>query len=58
MGVTVETLVPGDKTNYPKKGQTVKVHYVGALAPSPHHRPRATPGSCERKTARHGSCCL
>ena len=30
MGVTVETIVPGDRTHYPKQGQTVTVHYTGA----------------------------
>lgn len=30
MGVTVETIVPGDSTNFPRPGQTVSVHYVGA----------------------------
>uniref|UniRef100_A0A5K3F7M1 peptidylprolyl isomerase n=1 Tax=Mesocestoides corti TaxID=53468 RepID=A0A5K3F7M1_MESCO len=31
MGVEVEVIKPGDGTNYPKKGQTVKVHYTGTL---------------------------
>merc|ERR1712018_700633 len=31
MGVTVETITPGDGTNFPQKGQTVSVHYVGTL---------------------------
>ncbi|XP_071167521.1 peptidyl-prolyl cis-trans isomerase Fkbp12-like [Mytilus edulis] len=31
MGVEVETITPGDGKNYPQKGQTVKVHYTGAL---------------------------
>ncbi|XP_060901044.1 peptidyl-prolyl cis-trans isomerase Fkbp12-like [Labrus mixtus] len=31
MGVKVETLRPGDGTTYPKRGQTVTVHYVGTL---------------------------
>uniref|UniRef100_A0A1X7UGY8 peptidylprolyl isomerase n=1 Tax=Amphimedon queenslandica TaxID=400682 RepID=A0A1X7UGY8_AMPQE len=31
MGVDVETLKPGDGKTYPKKGQTVVVHYVGTL---------------------------
>nr|CAB3246410.1 putative peptidyl-prolyl cis-trans isomerase uncharacterized protein LOC445763 [Phallusia mammillata]CAB3263354.1 uncharacterized protein LOC445763 [Phallusia mammillata] len=31
MGVTVETLTPGDGTNFPKAGQTVVVHYTGTL---------------------------
>ncbi|XP_005742537.1 peptidyl-prolyl cis-trans isomerase FKBP1A-like [Pundamilia nyererei] len=31
MGVDVETLRPGDGKNFPKKGSTVSVHYVGTL---------------------------
>ncbi|GBP36106.1 Peptidyl-prolyl cis-trans isomerase FKBP1A [Eumeta japonica] len=31
MGVTVETISPGDESTYPKKGQTVVVHYTGTL---------------------------
>ncbi|XP_030068791.1 peptidyl-prolyl cis-trans isomerase FKBP1A [Microcaecilia unicolor] len=31
MGVTVETISPGDGHTFPKKGQTVVVHYVGLL---------------------------
>jgi len=31
MGVTVETLAPGDGKSFPKKGQTVVVHYTGTL---------------------------
>lgn len=31
MGVEVETLSPGDGTNFPKPGQTVVVHYTGTL---------------------------
>lgn len=31
MGVEIEVLKPGDGTNYPKTGQTVKVHYTGTL---------------------------
>nr|CDS24838.1 peptidyl prolyl cis trans isomerase FKBP1A [Echinococcus granulosus] len=31
MGVDVEVIKPGDGTNYPKKGQTVTVHYTGTL---------------------------
>ncbi|XP_063440021.1 peptidyl-prolyl cis-trans isomerase FKBP1A-like isoform X2 [Mytilus trossulus] len=31
MGVTVETITPGDGATYPKKDQTVVVHYVGTL---------------------------
>ncbi|XP_041484013.1 peptidyl-prolyl cis-trans isomerase FKBP1B-like [Lytechinus variegatus] len=29
--VQIETLKDGDATNYPKKGQTVTVHYTGTL---------------------------
>ncbi|KAG8957616.1 FK506 binding protein proline rotamase rapamycin-binding protein [Tulasnella sp. 408] len=32
MGVTVETLAPGDGVNFPKKGDKVTIHYVGTLA--------------------------
>lgn len=31
MGVTVETKVVGDGKSFPKKGQTVTVHYTGTL---------------------------
>ena len=31
MGVEVETITAGDGENFPKKGQTVKVHYTGTL---------------------------
>ena len=31
MGVTVETITPGDGINFPTKGQKVSVHYVGTL---------------------------
>ncbi|KAM8727902.1 peptidyl-prolyl cis-trans isomerase FKBP1A-like [Acanthopagrus schlegelii] len=31
MGVQVDTLKPGDGRTFPKRGQTVKVHYVGTL---------------------------
>lgn len=31
MGVSVETISPGDGQTYPKKEQTVVVHYVGTL---------------------------
>merc|ERR1711968_300179 len=31
MGVTVETITPGDGTNFPKKGDTLKMHYTGTL---------------------------
>ncbi|KAJ6613975.1 hypothetical protein B0H10DRAFT_2165205 [Mycena sp. CBHHK59/15] len=30
-GVTVEVLNPGDGVNFPKKGDTVTIHYVGTL---------------------------
>ncbi|GAA6045409.1 hypothetical protein NBRC10513_007779 [Rhodotorula toruloides] len=32
MGVTVETIRPGDGQNFPKKGDTVTMHYHGTLA--------------------------
>jgi len=31
MGVTVDTLTPGDGKSFPKKGDTVSMHYVGTL---------------------------
>ncbi|KAM4691546.1 peptidyl-prolyl cis-trans isomerase FKBP1A [Rhinophrynus dorsalis] len=31
MGVQLETITPGDGRTFPKKGQTVVVHYVGSL---------------------------
>ncbi|AEH11425.1 Peptidylprolyl isomerase [Candidatus Protofrankia datiscae] len=31
MGVSVETLSPGDGKTFPRKGDTVKIHYVGTL---------------------------
>ncbi|XP_030257999.1 peptidyl-prolyl cis-trans isomerase FKBP1A-like [Sparus aurata] len=31
MGVQVDTLRPGDGRTFPKRGRTVKVHYVGTL---------------------------
>ena len=31
MGVDVKVTRPGDGSSYPKKGQTVKVHYTGTL---------------------------
>ncbi|KAG8969393.1 FK506 binding protein proline rotamase rapamycin-binding protein [Tulasnella sp. 419] len=31
MGVTVESLSPGDGRTFPKKGDTVQIHYVGTL---------------------------
>jgi len=31
MGVTVDSISPGDGQNYPKAGDTVSIHYVGTL---------------------------
>jgi len=31
MGVTIEKLSPGDGKTFPKRGDTVKIHYVGTL---------------------------
>lgn len=31
MGVTIDTIQDGDGENFPKKGQTVRVHYTGTL---------------------------
>ncbi|WWD15800.1 FK506-binding protein 1 [Kwoniella shandongensis] len=31
MGVTVETISPGDGKNFPKPGDQVAIHYVGTL---------------------------
>jgi len=31
MGLDIQQLSPGDGVNYPKKGQTVTVHYTGTL---------------------------
>jgi len=31
MGVEVESVTPGDGATFPKKGQTVLVHYTGCL---------------------------
>ncbi|KAI8587676.1 hypothetical protein BDZ88DRAFT_453787 [Geranomyces variabilis] len=31
MGVTKTTITPGDGKNFPKKGDTVSMHYVGTL---------------------------
>ncbi|KAK7447376.1 FK506 binding protein proline rotamase rapamycin-binding protein [Stygiomarasmius scandens] len=31
MGVTVESLSPGDGRNFPQKGDRVSIHYVGTL---------------------------
>jgi FK506-binding protein 1 len=31
MGVTIETLKPGDGQTFPQRGETVSVHYVGTL---------------------------
>ena len=41
MGVTVETITPGDGVNFPKTGQTVTVHYSGACVAQP--APRCAP---------------
>lgn len=32
-GVTVEIFTAGDGINYPKKGQTVTIHYTGYVRP-------------------------
>jgi len=32
MGVTVQSISPGNGTTYPKRGDTVKIHYVGTLS--------------------------
>mmetsp|Transcript_7717 Transcript_7717/g.11035 ORF Transcript_7717/g.11035 Transcript_7717/m.11035 type:complete len:113 (-) Transcript_7717:346-684(-) len=31
MGVTVDTIKPGDGTNYPRQGQRLTMHYTGTL---------------------------
>lgn len=31
MGVDIDIIKPGNGKDYPKKGQTVKVHYTGTL---------------------------
>jgi len=31
MGVQVESITPGDGVNFPKRGDTVEIHYVGTL---------------------------
>eukprot|EP00914_Ancora_sagittata_P003506 GHVO01007367.1.p1 GENE.GHVO01007367.1~~GHVO01007367.1.p1 ORF type:complete len:109 (-),score=13.02 GHVO01007367.1:318-644(-) len=31
MGVTIETISPGDGKTFPKKGDKVEIHYVGTL---------------------------
>jgi len=31
MGVTIQTLLPGDGVNFPKRGDNVTIHYVGTL---------------------------
>jgi FK506-binding protein 1 len=32
MGVEVQRISPGDGQNFPKRGDTVTIHYVGTLA--------------------------
>jgi len=32
MGVTIETIKPGDGKTFPKQGQTIVAHYTGTLA--------------------------
>ncbi|CAO3567579.1 unnamed protein product [Mortierella alpina] len=32
MGVTIERLTPGNGKDFPVKGDTVKIHYVGTLS--------------------------
>ena len=31
MGVTKETITPGNGTDFPRKGDNVAIHYTGAL---------------------------
>ena len=31
MGVTIESISPGDGKTFPRKGDTVKIHWVGTL---------------------------
>ncbi|OSD07772.1 peptidyl-prolyl cis-trans isomerase [Trametes coccinea BRFM310] len=31
MGVTVDVITPGDGKTFPRKGDTVRIHYVGTL---------------------------
>ncbi|KAG8214558.1 hypothetical protein J3R82DRAFT_9620 [Butyriboletus roseoflavus] len=31
MGVTIDTITPGDGSNFPKPGDKVLIHYVGTL---------------------------
>lgn len=31
MGVSIETIIPGDGKTFPKRGDTVTIHYVGTL---------------------------
>ena len=43
--VQVETIMAGDGRLFPKKGQTVAVHYVGKLRGAPFFPRRAAPVS-------------
>ena len=51
--VQVETIMAGDGRLFPKKGQTVAVHYVGKLrgAPSPRAAPPQSLDDRSEKTA-------
>ncbi|KAG2134284.1 FK506-binding protein 1 [Suillus cothurnatus] len=35
MGVSIETIIPGDGKTFPKRGDTVTIHYVGTLENDP-----------------------
>jgi hypothetical protein len=45
----VETITPGDGKTFPKKGQTVSVHYVGTVKPPQigHFKPKNASGDIE-----------